>query len=858
MVRTKPMLLIAALGAAAVALVALRRGSGGRPGVDGRLPADLVVPDAPVLTAAQQLETFRVQEGYEVQLVAAEPLVVDPVHISYDERGRLWVCEMRGYMQDADGRGQNDPVGRIAVLTDVDGDGVMDERAEFADGLVLPRGVLPMDGGALCVLPPELVFLRDEDGDGVHDVREVVADGFTAGLENPEYEINSPTLGIDNWVRFANWDHRVRRTRDDEGAPVWEVERTRGGGQWGLGVDELGRFYRNTNGSPLYVDVSPDHYGMRNRHPKFFAGFMAGVEASEEVFPSRVTPGVNRGYERRVTGEDWTLKSYTSACAPTPMTGDAMGKDARGDAFVAEPAAHLVKRYRMEAVEGSAGLRATSEHARYDFWTSTDERFRPVAMTNGPDGALHVADMCRGVIQHHAYMTGFLRRQVDDRGLAGPAGLGRVWRVVEAGTAPRSLAAEAGLAEAPLLDLVGQLGSASAWVRRQAQRVLVEDFEGERSVVQALRAAALDPESPWAALHALWTLEGIGHTGPDTLLRAFDAPDPRVRAAAFEIAGPTLDLEGSEQLFEPLVARATSDPDPRARLHALLAVGGTSRDALLEVYAERMERDASSPFERAAVLSGLEFRERDMLDLIASREAWKQPTPGQPELLVGLAACTGKEALPANVARVLELALTPPAAWWSRPLVDGLILSRDQGPDGVPLPLALPAAPTGLDLDARPEPGSLAARIAEGFTWPGKPDAPGFSAPRSLTPDERLRYERGGQVYRAACASCHQAHGGGERGKAPTLRGTPYVVGEADTLVRILLHGLTGPLEVDGHTWNQDMPRFEGSDAELAAVATFIRRSWGNGAEPIAIGEVENLRSSAERRALTASDLVER
>ncbi|MGB0333600.1 MAG: DUF7133 domain-containing protein, partial [Planctomycetota bacterium] len=171
--------------------------------VQGDLPADLVIPAAPVLSAAEELATFELPPGFAIELVAEEPMVVDPVQVVFDELGRLWVVEMRGYMPDIEGNGEQEPTGRIAVLTDRDGDGVMDERRDFADGLVLPRGVAPMFGGALCILPPELVFLRDDDGDGVLDRREVVMGGLTKGLENPEHDINSPTMGLDNWVHFA-------------------------------------------------------------------------------------------------------------------------------------------------------------------------------------------------------------------------------------------------------------------------------------------------------------------------------------------------------------------------------------------------------------------------------------------------------------------------------------------------------------------------------------------------------------------------------------------------------------------------------------------------------------------------------
>jgi len=222
------------------------------------LPPDLVVPEAPVLTPEEALASFQLHAGFELQLVAAEPLVVDPVQIVFDERGRLWVVEMRGYMPDPKGTGEREPRGCIAILSDTDGDGRMDQREVFADGLVLPRAVHPCEGGALVIAPPELLFLRDDDGDGAFDTREIL-EARVDGLENPEHAINGLLYGRDNWYHLANWSAKYRRV---EGK--WLARRTGGGGQWGLSQDDAGRLFFNTNSDPLRADVVPSTYARRN------------------------------------------------------------------------------------------------------------------------------------------------------------------------------------------------------------------------------------------------------------------------------------------------------------------------------------------------------------------------------------------------------------------------------------------------------------------------------------------------------------------------------------------------------------------------------------------------------------------
>ena len=165
------------------------------------------------------------------------------------------------------------------------------------------------------------------------------------------------------------------------------------------------------------------------------------------------------------------------------------------------------------------------------------------------------------------------------------------------------------------------------------------------------------------------------------------------------------------------------------------------------------------------------------------------------------------------------------------PLLDGLFETRRKGPRGERLPIALRAMPASFSPDGL-EPATAAAAVDEGCTWPGKPGAVELELPRELTAEEQVRYARGAEVFAAACATCHQSHGGGDAGKAPTLRGTPYAVGDERRLVSILMHGLEGPLKIDGETWNMEMPRFEGTDEQLSDVLTFVRRSWGNGGIP--------------------------
>ena len=162
------------------------------------LPDAWRMPPSPPLSPEEAMESFVLQPGHRIELVASEPLIGDPVQIVFDASGDLWVCEMRGYMPDADGLGEEEPVGRIVRLRDLDGDGDMDESTVFLDHLVLPRAIAPAFDGLLVVEPPNLVYCRDTDGDGRADDSQVLVSGF-GGIENPEHAGNGLRYGIDNW-----------------------------------------------------------------------------------------------------------------------------------------------------------------------------------------------------------------------------------------------------------------------------------------------------------------------------------------------------------------------------------------------------------------------------------------------------------------------------------------------------------------------------------------------------------------------------------------------------------------------------------------------------------------------------------
>ena len=386
-------------------------------------------PPAPVLTPAQALGSFALAPGFAIEAVAAEPLIEDPVAITWDEAGNLYAAEMRGFMPDTYGTGQTAAVGAVVRLTDQDGDGVYDRREVLADQLVLPRAVAIVNEGLLIAEPPNLWLCPNTDGSAAT----IDCDGrisLGAYGDQPgsvEHAENGLLMGLDNWLYSAK---SARRLRILGGEVVSEPTLFRG--QWGISKDNAGRLYYNTN-SVLLLGDSYDAQAVVRAGNSAAPGLNVRISENDSMFAVRVNTGVNRAYVPGVLREDGRLDQPTSASGMAVYRGDQFGREHADDVFVAEPAANAVARLRLTR----DGLKVSAEHVLYpdDQWTqreflaSTDERFRPVDAKVGPDGALYVVDFYRGVIQDHVFISDELRAQAKERGLERPLGMGRIWRV---------------------------------------------------------------------------------------------------------------------------------------------------------------------------------------------------------------------------------------------------------------------------------------------------------------------------------------------------------------------------------------------------------------------------------------------
>src|SRR3954465_9791830 len=481
----------------------------------GQLPGDrswtpgvrTAPSESPPLTPQEEMQHFVMPPGFHVELVASEPLIQDPIAIDWDADGRMWVVEYPEYVPDLQAPEPNlDPIGRIVVLEDTNNDGTMDKRTVFAGGLVQARAVKALDHGILVLEPPNVWLMHDTNGDLKMDTKELVGSDYGRREGGVEGNANSFEWGLDNYLYSAGSSVTYSlRVKDG----VFDRRPTLSRGEWGVGQDDFGRMFRNDSESTLQVDLVPTPYYARN------PGMLRTRGSDEvltndgnninEVWPVRANPGTNRSYQFGVTRpSDGTVVQVTAACTPTVYRGDRWPPELYGNVFVAEPAGNLVRRIVLE--DDGTTLRARNAYDRAEFMGSTDERFRPVFISNAPDGTLMVVDFYRGVIQDRASTTLYLKDYIQKRKLDAPigVGMGRVYRVVH--DSVQRDATRPQLSRATPAALVQALSHPNGWWRDTAQRLLVE--RGARSVVPELRALATGSAPPPVRVKALWVLDG--------------------------------------------------------------------------------------------------------------------------------------------------------------------------------------------------------------------------------------------------------------------------------------------------------------------------------------------------------------
>ncbi|HXW04230.1 MAG TPA: PVC-type heme-binding CxxCH protein [Vicinamibacterales bacterium] len=723
------------------------RGIGGR----GRNPfegADLG-PKPPIkpLPPSESQKLFILPPGYRMEPVLTEPRIAEPMQIAFDGNGRMFVLEIRGYMQDADATGELDPTGRISVHQDTDQDGVYDEHHVFVDKLVFPRFVMPFGANSVLTMESnadEVYRYTDTNGDSVADRKELFATRFGRS-GNVEHQQASLTWAMDNWLYSTYNAFRIRWTpaRDKDGQTLTLREPTGpNGAQWGITQDDDGKvwFQGGASGLPSYFQF-PVHYGSFNQPEQLEPGFeiaygSAGVADYQ--------PGMGS-----VRLPDQTLTRVTGAAGNDIYRGDRLPKELLGDYFYGEPVARIVRRIRPVVTGGVTQLRQVYQSEQAEFIRTRDHLFRPVDITTAPDGTMYITDTYRGIIQQATWVNpgSYLRAKVEQYQLDKVIQHGRIWRLTYDGLErdrrqPRMLDETPG-------QLVAHLSHPNGWWRDTAQQLIV--LSQDRSVVPALEELIRTTKSPLARIHALWTLEGLSAVGPALVQSLLREESPRIRIHATRVS-ESLYKAGDRSLVSDVRA-LTQDPNPDVAIQAMLTLN------VLRV-------------------PGVE-------EIVQAAQA-KNPARG--------------------VQAVARQILAAPAAAFGRG-------GRGRGP--------------------------------------------------VFTPGELDTMQKGDAIYKELCFSCHGDDGRGtpEPGAplgtlmAPSLVGSSRVTGHRDYVIKTLLHGLQGPVEGQTYTGGVMAPMGANTDEWVAAIASYVRNTFGNVASFVLPAEVARIRAAeADRRELWTFD----
>lgn len=584
------------------------------------------------LPPEEAIQTLSLPPGFKVELVAAEPLIVDPVDMVIDEEGKFFVVELHGYPLNKSGQG------RVKLLTDEDGDGVLDKSTIFADNLVWPFGIMKWKNGVIVADAPQILYLEDTDGDGKADIRDTLLTGFA--FSNAQMNAGGPIYGLDNWIYltseaggtyqmysdlfgtlgtdiyFPNQPDAPRLTPQGSGRTVrfnpdtYKLELTSGPTQFSRAFDDWGRHILSNNSNHVYHEVFAAPYLHRNPNLVIPSTIQTLSDHGNQVYSITDNP------ERQLLTNQGV---FTSACGITAYKGGAFPAPYdQSITFVAEPVSNIV--HVDVLVDHNTTFRAERiETPTKEFIASTDFWFRPVNMYVGPDGALYVLDYYRQIIEHPEWMS---EEAIQSGELYHGGDMGRIYRVTHEDQDTEAWMNGMPLSGANASKLADYLAHPNAWWRLNAQRLLID--RKDTSVREKLVRMILDQDAENTSqqrpdlgrLHALWTLDGLGVLDMATLNVSFTDPIAGVRENAIRIAEKY--LTENPELFDALV-ELKDDADLKVRFQLLCTLGYGNTDKSRAARTDLLFRDIHDPWVQFAALSAAGFKGSDVLkDLLAS------------------------------------------------------------------------------------------------------------------------------------------------------------------------------------------------------------------------------------------------
>ncbi len=571
------------------------------------------------------LDCMQVIDGFRVELMAAEPMVMDPIAMEWGFDGKLWVVEMADYPLGLDDKGK--PGGRIRYLEDTNQDGTYDKSTVFIDQIPFPTGVLPTNidpakPSCLISAAPYIVQANQEStwNDLIGNEKNLLVSGFGEG--NQQHRFNGFSPGLDNWLYLANGDSggiakdskgnemnlRGLDLRIKPGHP-WQMEAQTGQTQFGRHRDAWGNWFGCSNPIPLRHYILPDHYLKRNPHYRFPTPRIdIATSGNTQIFPRSKVLSHWSGYQPPANGQG---HRFTSACSTDFYRGTLFGAQFDNNTFTCEPVHNLVHRRitKRNGVQFSSS-RPTHESDK-EFLASSDSWFRPTTVKTGPDGALWITDMYRLVIEHPEWIDDqeekrlFLRSGHDR---------GRIYRVTPVSrsvpplpTLPSNFMHQRnGMYSQELSDrLLQMLSSENGWSQETAQRFLVQiGTQTEDIEVSDKLMALMQNPIPLVRLHALCTLDGRKEILPEQLLQPLADSHPEIRRHAIRISERFLKADPSPQLLLAL-QKLANDSDLNVRMQLAFSLGFCSHPTAATLLAEIGDKNFDQKYLVAAVFSSL-------------------------------------------------------------------------------------------------------------------------------------------------------------------------------------------------------------------------------------------------------------
>lgn len=625
----------------------------------------------------QALATFQLAEGFQIEMIASEPLIADPVAMEIDEYGRMYVVEMHGYPLDKSGSG------KIKLLSDADGDGKMDDSKVFAEGLMLPTGVMRWKKGIIVTDAPNVLYLEDTDNDGKADLKDTLITGFA--LSNPQHNLNNPILGLDNWIYLGHEPAVSTQTFKsefgDRGGDVYYpgkkdsprlpdnargrsvrmrpdragLEILSANTQFGHSFDAWGHYMLVSNANHLIHQVISAAY--LNRNPSLLVS-NATQSVSDHGPAAEVFPITQNPQNQLLTD----VGVFTSACGTTVYQGGIFPAVFDSIAFVAEPVSNIIHADVLR--ENGATFTGSRVYQNKEFLASTDAWFRPVNMYTGPDGALYVVDYYRQIIEHPEWMA---EDAVKSGALYNGIDKGRLYRITPKGTKPYSLSKELKSADLSNAQLLKRLADPNIWWRRNAQRLLIDrNASGEAAALEHMVVSGKDPVG---RLHALWTLEGLGLLKPSVIISALKDQVAGVRENAVKLSET---FAGDAGIRNALYA-LQDDGNAKVRFQLLCTLGSIDTRESAQAREKLLFRDIKDPWMQIAALSAAPSAKSNLLNAVLDR--FEKSQPAYSALVERLSNMTGAGGTSEEIRSAVKKSLQPETgahSGWQAALLRGL------------------------------------------------------------------------------------------------------------------------------------------------------------------------------------------